>query len=242
MAKRRRKSAFAKLRAKANKSIARKIRNTQKTVRRATRQIERTLASNSLARAGRKLARKTTRISKRLTKKAVKRTKKTLKAARQARKTTTKSLQAWRRGNRQRIRERKRAQSAANRALRIEQRQYNRLTLQGDVETTGATLRQSSDNRGSSRPGEPPRMRTGKGRQSITAELRMKGKKPEARTFVDKKVASYMAIWEFRPDNKQRPFLKPAVNDNITLLGREIGDSLRQTLRPQAGKKKAKVT
>lgn len=69
----------------------------------------------------------------------------------------------------------------------------------------------------------------------------MKGKKPEARTYVDKRVAPYMAMWEFRQDGKQRPFLKPAVQNNMNLFGAEIGNSLKQQLRPQAGKKKAVV-
>ena len=84
-------------------------------------------------------------------------------------------------------------------------------------------------------------MRTGKGRKSITAELRMNGKKPQARVYVDKKVAGYMAMWEFRQDGKARPFLKPAVENNLNMFGAEIGNTLKQQLRPQAGKKKATV-
>ena len=69
----------------------------------------------------------------------------------------------------------------------------------------------------------------------------MKGKKPQARTYVDKKVAGYMAMWEFRQDGKGRPFLKPAVENNLNMFGAEIGNTLKQQLRPQAGRKKATV-
>jgi len=245
--KRKKKSAYAKLRAKANKAVAKKVKSTRKAISKATRRVERKLASNSLAKAGRRQAKRARRAAKRAARAAArqaqKQPKKTLRAARKAIKAAKKQIRQAKRNRREKEKRRKATTRAANRARREREKQFNKLAITGEADLSGAVVRDKTKwSPGASKPGEPPRRRTGKGWQSITAELRMKGKKPEARTFVDKKIAPYMAMWEFRPDDKQRPFLKPAVNDNITLLGREIGDSLRQTLRPQAGKKKAKVT
>ena len=228
------KSKYARLRVKANKAVAKAAKRATKSIKRATRRVERTLASNTLARTGRKTAKR----AKKATKKAVKTAKKT---AKQTRKRIKSFVSGLKKANRDRNRRRKKAATQARKDQRAKEREFNRLTLSGDADISGAMTGGFLEGSGSSKPGEPPKMRTGKGRKSITAELRMKGKKPEARTYVDKKVAGYMAMWEFRRDGKARPFLKPSVENNLNMFGQEIGNSLKQQLRPQAGKKKATV-
>lgn len=227
MSRRRKKSRFSKLRAKANKAVAKRLRSARKSVNRATKKVERKLASNSLARAGRKASKRAVRKLKR----TVKATKRTAKATRKQTKSLIRRAKKY---NRDRIKRR-------NAARRAKEREFNRLTLTGETDLLGVMLLDFRDSSGASKPGEPPKMRKGTGRKSITAELRMKGKKPEARTYVDKRIAPYMAMWEFRQDGQQRPFLKPAVENNLNLFGAEIGNTLKQQLRPQAGKKKATV-
>lgn len=227
MARRKRKSGLSKLRAKANKAVAKRLRSARKSVNRATRKVERKLASNSLARAGRKASKRAVRKLKR----TVKATKRTAKVTRKQTKSLIRRAKKY---NRDRIKRR-------NAARRAKEREFNRLTLTGETDLLGVMLLDFRDSSGASKPGEPPKMRKGTGRKSITAELRMKGKKPEARTYVDKRIAPYMAMWEFRQDGQQRPFLKPAVENNLNLFGAEIGNTLKQQLRPQAGKKKATV-
>ena len=234
MARRKRKSAVAKLRAKANKAVAKAAKRATKRIRRVTRKTEKFLASNTLARAGRRAAKRATKA----TKKAVKRARKT---AKQTRKRIKSFVLGLKKANRDRNRRRKKAATQAQKEQRAREREFNRLTLSGDADISGAMTGGFLEGSGSSKPGEPPKMRTGKGRKSITAELRMKGKKPQARTYVDKKVAGYMAMWEFRQDGKARPFLRPSVENNLNMFGQEIGNSLKQQLRPQAGKKKATV-
>jgi hypothetical protein len=232
VAKRRPKSKFSKLRAKANKAVAKGVRAVRKTSRKVTRKLERKLASNSLARAGRKATKKTTRLFR----KSAKKIKGAKKSAKSLLRKAKRGLKDWKK-------RRDKAATQARKEQRARERDFNRLILDGTTSLDGAVIRQqkASSERGSSRPGEPPKMRTGTGRKSITAELRMKGNKAEARTYVDKRIAPYMAMWEFRQDGKQRPFLKPAVEDNLHLLGQEIGNTLKQQLKPQAGKKKAVV-
>jgi len=234
VARRKRKSAVAKLRAKANKAVAKAAKRATKRIRRVTRKTEKFLASNTLARAGRRAAKRATKA----TKKAVKRARKT---AKQTRKRIKSFVLGLKKANRDRNRRRKKAATQAQKEQRAREREFNRLTLSGDADISGAMTGGFLEGSGSSKPGEPPKMRTGKGRKSITAELRMKGKKPQARTYVDKKVAGYMAMWEFRQDGKARPFLRPSVENNLNMFGQEIGNSLKQQLRPQAGKKKATV-
>lgn len=232
MARRRRKSAVAKLRAKANKAVARRVKAARKRIQRVTRKTEKFLASNT------KRAR---RAAIRATKRTAKQTRRAVKQARKARKTAKQFVTRTKRALRDRRRQKKKAATQARRDQRAREREFNRLTLSGDSDTSGAVFGDAKEGSGASKPGEPPKMRTGKGRKSITAELRMKGKKPQARTYVDKKVAGYMAMWEFRQDGKARPFLKPAVENNLNMFGAEIGNTLKQQLRPQAGKKKATV-
>lgn len=104
-----------------------------------------------------------------------------------------------------------------------------------------AFVRQLSDGKGASRPGEPPKMRTGRGRDSIKAELisdKSNQHNVTSRVYVDKKEAAYMAMWEYRQDGKQRPFLKPALEDNQKMLGDLIGKRLRSKLRSSTATKR----
>ena len=113
-------------------------------------------------------------------------------------------------------------------------------------EVAGARVLQAGGDKGASKPGEPPKMRTGTGRNSIrAAEVHGKtllgGKrKPMAKTFVDKRIAKYMAIWEYRKDGKARPFLKPSYNRNKRMLGKLMAAELKKMKR--GGKRTAKVT
>jgi len=241
VARRKRKSAIAKLRAKANKAVAKAAKRATKRIRRVTRKTEKFLASNTLARAGKKTAKRARRAAIRATKRTAKQTRRAVKQARKARKAAKQFVTRTKRALRDRRRQQKKAATQARREQRAREREFNRLTLSGDADISGAMTGGFLEGSGSSKPGEPPKMRTGKGRKSITAELRMKGKKPQARTYVDKKVAGYMAMWEFRQDGKARPFLRPSVENNLNMFGQEIGNSLKQQLRPQAGKKKATV-
>ena len=214
MARRKRKSAVLKLFAKANKAVGRRVKGARKRIQQVTRKT-----GKFLARAGRKTA----------------------KQARKVRKTAKQFVTRTKRALRDRRRQNNKAATQARQDQRAREREFNRLTLSGDSDTSGAAFGDAKEGSGASKPGEPPKMRTGKGRKSITAELRMKGKEPQARVYVDKKVAGYMAMWEFRQDGKARPFLKPSVENNLNMFGAEIGNTLMQHLRPQAGKKKATV-
>jgi hypothetical protein len=83
-------------------------------------------------------------------------------------------------------------------------------------------------------------MRSGQGRYSIKAELRARGKKVVSRTYVDKKIAPYMAMWEFRQDGQQRPFLKPALMNNLRAFQTKVGAELKRA-STQVPKQKAVV-
>ena len=115
-----------------------------------------------------------------------------------------------------------------------------RVEVNGDVDISAASIVQASEDRGASRPGEPPKMRTGKGRDSIKAELRrgQPGKgRLTARTYVDKKIAAYMALWEFRPDKQQRPFLRPGIERNADLIGNAMAADLKRFATAQPKKR-----
>ena len=181
------KSKYAKLRAKANKAVAKAAKRATKRIRRVTRKTEKVLASNTLARAGRRAAKRTRKAAIRASKRAAKRTRRAVKQARKARKAAKQFVTRTKRALRDRRRQQKKAATQARREQRAREREFNRLTLSGDADISGAMTGGFLEGSGSSKPGEPPKMRTGKGRKSITAELRMKGKKPQARTYVDKK-------------------------------------------------------
>ncbi len=217
-----------KLISATSKASRKKLKSFKKAIRRKTKPVERFLKSNSLARLGKRQAKKAVKREKRL-KKNLKSIRRTVK---QKRTLVKRFLSKVRR-------ERKQRGILARRQQREENRKRTQLDLTGTADITGARVRTSNADPGASRPGEPPKMRTGKGRSSIKAQLRLKGKKLESRVYVDKKIAPYMAIWEFRKDGKARPFLKPAVEDNKEEFGKVIGSELKQANK--GSKKKAVV-
>lgn len=245
----------------AKKTVAKRIKVVSKRFNKSKRKATRFLKSNSLSKAVTRRAKKANRQAKRAsktlkrigkrrlrearrrlkklpgqTRKAKRFVKKTLRAAS---KNTTRFFKARKKAARLRERERKIQVRDQKRALRAEQRARTQFDLSGTADITGLSVRTSNQDPGASRPGEPPKLRTGKGRASIKAQLRLKGKKLESRVYVDKKVAPYMAMWEFRKDGEARPFLKPAVEDNQAELGKVIGSELKQANR--GGKRKAVV-
>ena len=164
------------------------------------------------AKKAKKARRATSKVLKK-TKRAVVKTQRRLKKTAKARKTN-----------------RRKRMSEARRQERARRRNEQRQEIQGDFDTSAAVVVQANQDRGASRPGEPPKMRKGKGRDSIKAELRLRGKGLVSRVYVDKKIAPYMAMYEFRQDGQQRPFLKPALMNNISLIGQNIGTELKRAV------------
>lgn len=163
--------------------------------------------------------------------------KKTLRKAKRARKAIRKTTKAVKRGLKKRRSARKKRLTEARRAERERRRSEERQEIQGSADISQATIIRASQDRGASQPGEPPKMRTGKGRDSIKAELRKRGQKMVSRVYVDKKIAPYMAMWEFRQDGQQRPFLKPGVENNKGIFGGVIGTELRRSSRSKPKQK-----
>lgn len=164
-------------------------------------------------------------LAKTRIRKAVKQAKKTIRAVKKIRTQIRKS--------------KKRRQVEARKTLRAQRRAQTQIDLEGTADISAARVVQASEDRGASRPGEPPKLRTGKGRSAIKAQLRLKGQKLESRVYVDKKIAPYMAMWEFRKDGKGRPFLKLSVENNKDQFGKIIGSELKQANK--GGRKKAVV-
>lgn len=87
---------------------------------------------------------------------------------------------------------------------------------------------QNKGNTGASRPGEPPKRRTGAGYYSIESRPNAEG----ARTYSAKSKAPYMARFEFDRDPKwSRPWMKPAFTENKALLRKLIMTPVRRRLR-----------
>ena len=235
--RRKQKSAYKRLRAASVKAARRLRRKITKADKAITRRINRTL---------RRADAKILRAVKRVRKQSPKILKRKLKAGKKAGKAAARRLRVNARKAPRVIRKQLKAyQKAYRKRQQAKERARTRMAIGQEVEfgsIRGAQATQSAGDTGGSKPGEPPKMRTGKGRSSIMAELRRKGKyKIESRVFVDKKIAPYMALHEFRPDKKQRPFLKPSVEENLQLLGRVIGQQLKE-LATAAPRRKAKVT
>lgn len=79
-----------------------------------------------------------------------------------------------------------------------------------------------------SRPGEPPKRRTGRGRRSIQAK---KVGRYEAKTFANKSVAWYFPMYEFGPTRLRRPYLLPALRENKSELARIVVTPVRRRIR-----------
>lgn len=164
---------------------------------------------------------------------AARKTRKAIRAAKAAQRSVKKTVRKRRANRKKRAAEARRAERARRRA---EQREE----IGGEVDVSAAVIVQATPERGASRPGEPPKMRTGKGRESIKAEFRKRGSQLISRVYVDKKIAPYMAMWEFRQDGQQRPFLRPALMNNLNMIGETVGTQLKQSVG-RAPKQKAKV-
>jgi hypothetical protein len=199
-------------------------------------------AAKAAIRKARKVARQTIRLSRRQRKSArrlVRRTSRTIRASRQLAK---RSVRGLRKAINARKRDKLRAIRTQNKQNRAANREAMRVRLVV-VDEFALEARRDSDVTGASRPGEPPRIRTGKGRSAIFAEAKFNGKgnKVESRVYVDKAVAPYMAMWEFRKDGKQRPFLKPALQQSLAQISPAIANSLQQQLGGIKGRRKATV-
>jgi hypothetical protein len=235
--RRKQKSAHKRLRAASVKAARRLRRKITKADKAITRRVSRTL---------RRADAKILRAVKRVRKQYPKILKRKLKTGKRAGKAAVRRLRVNARKAPRVIRKQLKAyQKAYRKRQQAKERARTRMAIGREIDfgaIRGAQATQAAGDTGGSRPGEPPKMRTGKGRSSIVAELRRKGKyKIESRVYVDKKIAPYMALWEFRPDKKQRPFLKPSVQENLQLLGQVIGQQLRE-LATAAPRRKAKVT
>ena len=235
--RRKQKSAYKRLRAASVKAARRLRRKITKADKAITRRVSRTL---------RRADAKILRAVKRVRKQSPKILKRKLKAGKKAGRAAVRRLRVNARKAPRVIRKQLKAyQKAYRKRQQAKERARTRMAIGREIDfgaIRGAQATQAAGDTGGSRPGEPPKMRTGKGRSSIVAELRRKGKyKIESRVYVDKKIAPYMALWEFRPDKKQRPFLKPSVQENLQLLGQVIGQQLKE-LATAAPRRKAKVT
>lgn len=187
-----------------------------------------------------KFATKVARKARKTAKSAKRKTKKLLRATKAAQKTVKRKLKKRRAEKKRRAAESRRAERERRRADRASRRAEQREEIGGEVDVSAAVIVQATPERGASRPGEPPKMRTGKGRDSIKAEFRKRGNKLISRVYVDKKIAPYMAMWEFRQDGQQRPFLKPALMNNLNMIGETVGTELKQSIT-RAPKRKAVV-
>lgn len=201
--------------AKRKTPVQRAIEKRKKSIKRGTKR-----ARKQLVRRGKKLKRTTKRVRKKVAKQRRKLVRISKRRGKKIRKNVGKRIRKYKR----------------NRA-KIARAQYRRSDIsKADESLLDGTevLKKYKNDPGSSNPGEPPKMRTGKGRDSIKAELITHKKRKTdvaSRTYVDKRKAAYMAMWEYRKDGEERPFLKPSLEDNRKILGNIIGQSLKKKLR-----------
>ena len=165
---------------------------------------------------------RTKKTAKRLLKKAKRTYKRTAKATKRAAKKA-------KRVTKRTFRKLSKPKQLRGKKLR-QRRQEARIRLSGRIDISKANIVQAAGDTGASRPGEPPKMRSGKGRSAIQAELRKRGSQVVGRTFVDKKIAPYMAMWEFRQDDQQRPFLKPGLENNMSTFRTTVGAELKRAV------------
>lgn len=207
--------------------------------RRTARSVSRRTGKSAIAAALSKAKKKAVKASKRLRKQLPKRIKKAKRSTVKAIKTTRKRIKKTAKITRKRFKQLAKPKQLRGRAL-IARRQEQRQEIKGTFDTSRSRIVQASEDPGASRPGEPPKRRTGEGRYSIKAELRLRGRKIVSRTFVDKKIAPYMAMYEFRQDGQQRPFLKPGLMNNLPQFQTRVGAELKRAAT-QVPKKKAIV-
>jgi hypothetical protein len=238
--RRKRSTAYKRLRTAAVRAARRLRRRAKRADKTINRRFRRAVgkAESRIVRA----AKRTRRAALRTAKQSPRKIRRNLKAGKRTAKALSRRLRVNARKAPRVIRKRlKTLQKAYQKRQKARLLARTKMRITAEMEfgaIRGAQATQAAGNTGGSRPGEPPKMRTGKGRSSIMAELRRKGKyKLESRVFVDKKIAPYMALHEFRPDKKQRPFLKPSVNENMRLLGNIIGQNLRELATAQPRRK-----
>lgn len=87
------------------------------------------------------------------------------------------------------------------------------------------TVKEKTD---ASKPGEPPKRRTGAGFRSIEARKVERG---VARTYVNKRKAPYMAMYEYGPPDIRRPFLAPTLEENQRELMQLIVSPVKSRMR-----------
>jgi len=213
----------------------------EKKAKRAQRKAKRTI--KAVKKQSKRYGKRAVRISKRLQKKVPKKLRRAKRLVAKAKRSSLKSLRKTLKANK-RITKRLFKRLSKPTQLRGKQlakrRREQRQEIKGTFDTSRSRIVQASEDPGASRPGEPPKMRSGEGRYSIKAEVRQRGKNIVSRTYVDKKVAPYMAMWEFRQDGEQRPFLKPGLMNNLGQFQTKVGAELKRAAT-QVRKKKAVV-
>lgn len=204
-------------------------------------------AKRKKARARKKLVKKVKKVTVKKYKKTkratVRKYKKVKRAAIRKKKRVVRSLKRTKKRTVKAFK--KRSRRINRERTRAFQKQFRRRTLKDeiDIATTSsrraasedtAFIEEFAETKGASRPGEPPKMRSGKGRMAIKSQLishRTKRDNITSRVYVDKRKAGYMAMWEYRRDGEQRPFLKPAMRNNSKMLGSIIGRKLKSKLK-----------
>ena len=201
---------------KAKKKVSRQVKKTKKKVVRRAKKAKR-------------LLKKKTKVAKRKFKRLKKKTTKKV----------TRKLKSIRRARAKAVRRSFRRSGIADDG---EELNFTRDASQSSATT--AYIKEFPEAKGASRPGEPPKMRTGTGRSAIKAQLvtsKRRRHDVSARVYVDKRRAAYMAMWEYRKDGQGRPFLKPSLENNRAMLGGMIGTTLRRKLR-KGKRRKARVS
>lgn len=90
--------------------------------------------------------------------------------------------------------------------------------------------KRSGEKTGASKPGEPPKRRTGRGYYSIDA-VKLRGQAGVAKTFSSKRKAPYMAMYEHGPASVQRPWMEPALRENKSELFKIMNTPAKRRLR-----------
>lgn len=213
----------------------------EKKAKRAQRNANKTV--KAVRRGSKRYGKKAIRISKRLQKKLPKKLKRAkrlfAKAKRSSMRSLRRTLKANKRISKSLFKRLSKPSQLRGKQL-VARRREQRQEIKGTFDTSRSRIVQANEDPGASRPGEPPKMRSGEGRYSIKAEVRQRGKRIVSRTYVDKKVAPYMAMWEFRQDGEQRPFLKPGLMNNLGQFQTKVGAELKRAAT-QVPKKKAVV-
>ena len=124
------------------------------------------------------------------------------------------------------------AVKAAGKLRTFARRKVNRKFFNRIGRKAKATRAKKDNNTGASKPGEPPKRRSGKGFYSIEKSRNVGTRKaPEARTYTSKSKAPYMSQYEFGPLNQRRPWLRPAFKENTRELSKILTTPAKAVLR-----------